>query len=197
MRTQLLLSVVLLVVAGCAAPQPVSGWATDVSAGLKVAQLGQPFVDFKFVDDHGKSHLFRTELGDFTVLVFTRCDNNMHGPAVAWLQKVVDDNRSVSNVRLVGVDVHWSPAGCKEHEQCGLIAARAALGTLCDGSGAIHRAYGATDQDWVYVIGPDHDIIFSGPMQDAPKIARELKQRIDSLSRERADAIIGTFYSKV
>jgi hypothetical protein len=197
MRTQLLLSVVLLVIAGCAAPQPVSGWASDVSGGPKVAQLGQPFVDFTFVDDHGKSHPFHTELGDFTVLVFTRCDNDMHRPAVEWLQKVVDENRSENNVRLVGVDVHWSPGGCKEHEQCGLIAARASLGTLCDGSGAIHRAYGATDENRVYVIGPDHHVLFSGPMKDAPQIARELKQRMERLSRERADAVFGTYYSKV
>jgi hypothetical protein len=161
----------------------VHGRVSDESAGSKVAQLGSPFVDFNYVDDHGKSRSFHAEMGDFAVPVFTRSDNNMHRPAVDWLQKVVDDNRSVNNVRLVGVDVHWSSGGCKANDQCHLIAARSSLGILCDATGAVHRAHGATNEDWVCVIGPEQHILFSGPMKDAAQIARELKLRIERLLR--------------
>lgn len=197
MRKSLILLVLPLVVAGCAGPEPVRGWVSDADTGATMAQLGKPFVDFKYVDDHGKSRALQGELGDFTVLTFTRCDKDMHRPAVEWLQKVLDENRAADNVRLVGVDVHWSPGGCKEHNQCHLVAAKSALGTLCDATGAIHRAYGAVEEDWVYVIGPDRRILFSGPMKDAPQIARELKLRIDRLSRERVDAAFGSSYRKV
>ena len=196
MRRVLMLLAVPLTIAGCAASGPVRGWVSDTGPEITSAQLGKPFVDFGYTDDRWKSRMFHSELGDFTVLAFTRCDDNMHRPAVEWLQKIINENRATDNVRVVAVDVHWSPAGCKDHDQCHLIAGHPGLGTLCDATGAIHRAYGAVNEDWVYVIGPDRQILFSGPMKDAPQISRELKMRIDRLSHERIESDFG-YYRKV
>ena len=188
MRHLFVLLAVSLFLAGCASQGPVSGWVTDPAKETQTAQLGKPFVDFNYVDDKGKERPLHAELGDFTVLTFTRCDSNMHKPAAEWLQKLVDGNQSTKNVRLVGIDVHWSPAGCSANDGCHIVGAKRNLGTLCDATGAVHRVYGAAQQDWIYVIGPDRRIVFSGQAQDSAKLGRELKERIKALSNERTDA---------
>jgi hypothetical protein len=189
MRTILLLLSVPVIVTGCASSEPVRGMAPQPDIGRAHAKLGKTFVNFDFVDDRGKAHPLRAELGDFTVLVLTRCDQNTHGPAVDVLKNIVAENRGADNVRVVGIDIHWSPTGCKDHGACHLLEAKRNLGTLCDTTGAIHRAYGDHKEDWLYVIGPDRTIELAAPVSHAAELSRQLKDKVDQLSRERVDAV--------
>lgn len=192
----LLVLLVPLSVAGCASSEPVRGWAPEANASQVSHEVGQRFADFKFVDSKATERSLRWQLGDYTILAFTRCESDTHGPAAKLLQDIVRADSTLDNVRVVGIDIHWTASGCKEHDNCHLVDVAPNLGTICDATGSIHRLYGALQEDWLYVIGPDRTIELSAPMTKGSELSRQLKVRVEQLSRERVLAPLG-FHRKV
>jgi len=185
--TRLLLALLVTIgVTGCAR-EPVRGWSPNPEPSAASAAIGQRYVDFKFADSKGVERRIGRELGDYTVLALTRCDRSTHEPAVDLLRAILDVNRNAGNVKVVGVDIHWSPTGCKDHDQCHLVAAEPNLGTICDATGAIHRAYGDHKDSWFYLIGPDRTIELSVPATRGAELSRELETKVRQLSRERVE----------
>jgi hypothetical protein len=188
MTRMLIALLVPIAIVGCAPREPIRGWSPNPKPSAASAAIGQRYVDFKFVDSKGIERPIRREMGDYTVLALTRCDRSTHGPAVDLLRAIRDVNRNASNVKVVGVDIHWSPSGCKDHDQCHLVASEPNLGTICDATGAIHRAYGDQKESWFYVISPDKTIEFSAPATRGAQLSRELEAKVRQLSRERVEA---------
>ena len=58
----------LLILGGCTAPKPTSGWVSR-------ARVGGQYSDFIYRDGQGVERLLRNQLGDYTVLLFSRCDD--------------------------------------------------------------------------------------------------------------------------
>lgn len=175
-------------IAGCASREPVRGWAPEAQTQVASHEIGQRYTDFKFVDSQGKERSLRPELGDFTVLAFSRCESDTHGPVVDSLQAMLKAVATDDNVRVVGIDIHWSPTGCKDHDTCHLVDAAPNRGTICDATGSIHRLYGAHKEDWFYVIGPDRTIELSMPASRAAELSKQLKAKVDKRSRENIEA---------
>ncbi len=46
------------------------------------------------------------------MLAFTRCNQDLHGPATGLLGTIIDENRRTALVNVVGVDVRWAEKGC-------------------------------------------------------------------------------------
>jgi hypothetical protein len=187
--TRLLLALLVPIgVMGCAPRTPIRGWSPNPEQSAASTAVGQPYVDFTFVDDQGHERSLKQELGDYTVLALTRCDRSTHGPTTDLLRAIVDVNRPASNVRVVGLDIHWSPAGCQDHDQCHLLAVEPGLGTICDPTGAIHHAYGDHNRSWFYVVGPDKTVVLALPAARGAQLSRELQAKVERLSDARVAA---------
>jgi peroxiredoxin len=165
-----------LLLTGCAATQPVRGTASDPRVGSATAEVGQRFVDFRFVDEQNKVHRLGNELGDYTVIAFTRGDRATDRQALDDLQAMLATGADDDNVKLVGIAIAGPTAAGVE--QPNVIAIR-------DNTGQIHNAYGAEQGDWLYVIGPDRKIAFAAPASRAAALTDQLKARVDQLSRDR------------
>lgn len=173
-----------MVIAGCSAAQPSRGWISG-------AQKGKPFPDFVYLDDHGTRRSLRNLAGDFTVLAFTRCDQNTHGPAAGALQQIVLENAGTPFVRVVGVDVHWFEGQC-DHGRCHLVRDDRNLFSICDATGAVRRLYslkGEKPIDGVVVIGPDGRVIQMAQEVENEKFRAELRSTILAESQRRAEEL--------
>ena len=130
--------------------------------------------DFDFLDDRGSTHSLREVLGDFTVLAFTHCDKTTHGPVAESLTAVVAENRGVNGMDVRGIDIHWSDAGCGQHDTCHLVDVPAHALVLCDATGALCRLYGVGEEDRFFVIGPDRHVIDSASVKDVARLGFQL-----------------------
>jgi len=186
MRAILLASLSVVFLAGCASQPPARGWSPHVDSSGAGVSVGDRFVDFTFQDQSGKQRSLRRDLGDYTVVLFTECESDTHQPAGELLDTILDASRyGNDNVKLVGVNVHWCETGCKNGSHCHLVDARPNLGSICDGVGAVRRAYGVGAKDWLFVIGPEKTIELSAPALRGADLSRQLKPRVDELSDER------------
>jgi hypothetical protein len=179
----IVLLVLPLSVAGCSTTLPrgqltpvaVAGPATVEQPGQLV---GRPFVDFRFVDRNGKPGNFSNELGDYTVLAFLSGNTDGDQMTLDKLQTLLEDSSTDDNVDVVGVVV--GPPGVT-------VNVRGPLGAawyVAD-NGQLHRAYGATKGDWLYVIGPSHRIVMAAPAGHATELASVFRGAVDVLSRQR------------
>jgi hypothetical protein len=175
---------------GCPRHEPVRGCSQSAQPSAATAEIGKDYVDFTFKDSGGITQPFDQKLGDFTVLALTRCDQPTHAVADKLLRTIVDANRNVSGVSVVGYDIHWSPNGCGEHGQCQMVPGEPYVGSICDTTGAIHRAYGDHAEDWLYVIGPDKKIEFAAPATRGAQVSRELAAKIQQLSVGRFESTL-------
>lgn len=178
MSVRLLLLGIVLVVIGCAQNQPSRGWVTGT-------ETGEPYPDFIFVDEHGTRRSLRNFTGDFTVLAFTRCDDDTHGPAVDALKQLVDKHADAPFVRVVGVDVHWFKDQC-DHQHCHLVQNEKNLMSICDATGAIRKLYGVDGDHAAIVIGPDGRVLNIAPSVENRAFQEDLKKRISAESERRA-----------
>ncbi len=128
---------------------------------------------------------FATLYGDYTVLMFNRCDQESHGPAARLLKDIVAENRHALYVDVTGVDVHWSDNGCPVHKQCHLVSDRSDLASLCDANGVVRRLYGAAEENAIHVIGPDGRVLAAAPQAKAADLLKQLRKAVSALSRER------------
>lgn len=171
----------LLLIAGCRASQPSRGWLTG-------AENGKPYPDFVYVDDNGTQRSLRNLAGDFTVLAFTRCDRDTHGPAAATLQQIVSENAASPFVRVVGVDVHWFDGQC-DHGHCHLVQDQRNLFSICDATGAVRRLYGVNGDNAAVVIGPDGRVIRVALEVGNEEFRAELRSMIVDESHRRAEEL--------
>ncbi len=130
--------------------------------------------DFVFLDNHGSTHALRDFLGDFTVLAFSHCENSMHRPATELLATMVAKNRGANRLDVRGIDIHWSHAGCEQHDTCHLVAVQTHVLVICDATGAIRRLYGVEQEDRFFVIGPDRHVIDSASVKDVARLCLQL-----------------------
>ncbi|MBK8269358.1 MAG: hypothetical protein IPK83_14040 [Planctomycetes bacterium] len=171
----------LLLIAGCRASQPSRGWVTG-------AELGKAFPDFVYVEANGTQRSLRNLAGEFTVLAFTRCDQDTHGPAAAALHQIVSENAGTSFVRVVGVDVHWFDGQC-DHGHCHLVQDQRNLFSICDATGAVRRLYGINGNNAAVVIGPDGRVIQIAPEFENEEFRAELRSMIVDESNRRAEEL--------
>lgn len=169
-------TVLLLVVAlsGCASDQPSRGW-------VRSARVGSEYPDFVFVDDDGVRRTLGNQLGDYTILAFTRCDRDAHGPVSAVLKAIVDENRTAPLVKISGLDIHWFGGQC-DHSQCHLITGERNLQSICDATGSVRRLFGIGASDRYVVIGPSHRIDMAVDARDVSRLRQQLKAWVSQLS---------------
>lgn len=175
---RILFGIALLAAVGCATHGLPRGSVMHVEQQEKMN-------DFEFAATDGARQMLSDHLGDFTVLSFTRCDRDTHGPAISHLREILADHDDVDNVRVVGIDIHWSEGGCQTHPHCHLVGSDSGVGTICDATGSVHRLYGGRDEDWVYAIGSDGTLVLSSPMSDRTAFRSALRAFVGQLNRER------------
>jgi len=172
-----------LAVAGCSATLPrgqLTPIATVTAAGPGVS-VGQPFVDFQFVDRNGKPGRFGNELGDYTVLAFLSGKADADQPALNELQAMLAASTTDDNVHVVGVAI--GAPGTKVD-----VFGPLGVAWFVADNGDLHRAYGAETEDWLFVIGPSHTIVLAAPADQATELAGAFKAAIDDLSDARVAA---------
>lgn len=183
----IMICVLALMISGCQVTKSSRGW-------VRQAQTGAAYPDFVFVDDEGVQRSLGNQLGDFTVLAFTRCDRDTHGPAAALLRDVVAENRHVALVKVVGLDVHWFDGSC-DHTKCHLVASERDLQSVCDATGSVRRLYSVNGADHYVVIGPDHRITMMAGQDGVANLRRRLREWVGQLSEERAKEILQEYQS--
>lgn len=178
MRALFLASLAVMFLAGCASQPPARGWSPRVDSPETGVRVGDRYVDFAFQDQSGKERSLRRDLGDYTVVLFTECESDTHQPAGDLLDAILSAGQyGNSNVKLVGVNVHWCKTGCKDGQHCHLVDAKPNLGSICAGT-----------EDWLFVIGPEKTIELSAPALQGAGLSKQLKHRADQLSEERVRA---------
>ncbi len=170
MKNLFSICVLAVVLSGCASPKSSRGWV------LK-AEVGKQYPDFVYVDERGVQRSLRNLKGDFTVLAFTRCDQDAHGPATAALQTTVAENDGARFVRVVGVDVHWFEGQC-DHGRCHLVEDNRDMFSICDATGAVRRLYGVNDGVAAVVIGPDGRVFQIAAQIDDRLFREQLKAAV-------------------
>ena len=169
---------VLLLLIGCGGRNGLRG-SVSPAGNLEVMN------DFEFVGQDGRRNRLSEHLGDYTVLSITRCDLDTHEPALGVLREILNDHTQAANVRVVGMNIHWSERGCRTGDHCHLVDSSHGLGTICDSTGAVHRLYGAHSEDRLIAIGPDHTVQFSSPASEAPAFRQNLRTAVQKLAEER------------
>jgi cytochrome oxidase Cu insertion factor (SCO1/SenC/PrrC family) len=177
-----LLTLALLV--GCAQETKLvnSGTATSPDCELN---CGARFVDFQFCDDQGKTNSLKNVKGQFTVLAFNSCDED-YNPALTHLVDFVGE-KSNWRVRVVGVDIFWTPEGCVSTLQC---AALPTFGNenflaVCDGNGTIRKSYGVQNSGRYFIIDPNGKIVAKGELQNIECLRAILDNLIDDYLKEQ------------
>lgn len=179
------LLVVLLMsplVGGCVSNRPLRG-------SIGGPEIGRRFLDFGFLDDRGRASFLSHQLGDYTVLAFTRCETDTHQPVVGLLESIVAENRGAGSVMVVGIDIHSAEAGCRQRDVCHLVETLTDLISICDTKGAIRRLYDVGQEDRVYLIGPHQRVLAWSLARDAARLRNELSIDValfaDRLAQER------------
>lgn len=170
--------ILVVFLSGCTGDRPSRGWVRE-------AQIGVAYPEFIFVDDDGVQRSLGNQLGDFTVLAFTRCDRDTHGPVSAKLREIIAENQRAPMVKIVGLDVHWFEGRC-DHSQCHLVTNERNLESLCDSTGAVRRLYGVDATDRYVVIGPSRRIDLIVEAKDVETLRQRLGTWVRQLFDERS-----------
>lgn len=175
-----ILGTIVALCAGCAENRAVRGWVPQ-------PRPGNPLIDFTFIEDErGSPRSLRELLGDFTVLSFTQCDRDTHGPAVDLLAEIVRENsQSAPFVRVVGVDIHRPSNRIEPDGRCHLIEQHADIASICDGTRAVSQLYGVGQEDWLVLVDPNQCISFSGPMRSADQLRTQLRKQVARLRQTK------------
>jgi hypothetical protein len=179
-------------VAGALAlPAMVAGCATMRGHRGQVVQpqVGTPYMDFTYVGDDGKPHRLSEHLGDFTVLAFTKCGGDLHGPVSRELAELVRVTEEHGVVRTIGFDIHWSENGCPQGKSCHLIEQNANLYSICDARGIVRDLYGADRKNQIFVIGPDGKIIDSAPATQFEALKTRFRRVVQDYAARKREAL--------
>lgn len=151
---------------------------------IEVIRPGGPILDFQFRDVDGRIHSISEKLGDYTVIAFTRCETDTHVPTASALRDMVQPFSSHPSVKVVGINIHWLDGSPSEGE-CHVIEGQQRLMSICDATGAIHRLYGVTQEDWLFLIGPDHWVVAREPLSQAARMSTTLERAVNKLERDQ------------
>lgn len=174
--------VITALMAGCA--------TTDAHRGRVVQpQVGTSYMDFTYVDVQGRSHRLGDHLGDFTVLVFTKCGGDMHSPMSGRLEDLVRVTQDVGVVHTIGYDIHWSEKGCSHGKSCHLIEQNDDLYSVCDARGIVRDLYSADSEAQLFVIGPHGKIIDSAPLNEFDKLKDRFRRTVQDYAAEKREAM--------
>jgi hypothetical protein len=149
----------LAALAGCASSPVRRGQVLEPAVGTS-------FADFTYVDANGRPRTLGENLGDFTILVFTKCGSDQHSPASKALVDLVRGSQDPGIAKTVGFDIHWSETGCAQGDNCHLISEGANLYSICDAKGIVRELYGADDHNQVFFIGSDKRIVDKGSVAE-------------------------------
>lgn len=189
MKTMVAVLTLSLFIGGCVSQSPIRGSVVQGQFQEPSPGVGMPIVDFKLVDQSGNERLFREELADFTLVAFTRCDRDEHAQATKRLADLVAEYGDVKYVQVAGIDIHRSEAGCAQMESCHVNLASSELGSICDGSQAVHRKYGTGRDDWLYVIGPDRRVVLSSPIDQVDELREQLSVKVARYAAYKKDSL--------
>lgn len=165
----------LLALGGCTSASSADNWGRAVEP-----DIGTSFADFTYSDGNGRVQTLSRHLGDFTVLVFTKCGSGSHASVATPLERLVRDGQDPGIVRTVGFDIHWSESGCRQDGACHLLIASRDTYSICDGKGAVRALYGADARNPVFLIGPNRQIIEKGSTEDWESTQARFYDRIYS-----------------
>lgn len=168
----------LALLTGCVSPERQRGW-------VPALQEGDTASDFKYVDVDGEERASGSLFGDFTVLLFSKCDGDMHRPAAKEVEDILNENRRAHRVVVTGVDVHWSESGCPQRSTCHVVDADVHLASLCDGAGTVRRLYGVRGEDSLLVIDSRSKVIASAPRANTRVLREKLRKNVKELQEER------------
>lgn len=152
---------------GCVSPQARRGRVIQ-------ADIGNRFPNFTFLDEHGTAQDLSQNLGDFTVLVFSECGEDVHGPVSAALVDLVQPNQEPGYASTVGFDIHWSKDGCPHHSDCHLLEGGTHIFSICDARAQVRALYGVESDQEIVVIGPDRRIVDRSRGSDFSRVAGSL-----------------------
>jgi len=138
------------------------------------AEVGNRFPNFTFQDERGTTQDLGQNLGDFTVLVFSECGEDLHGPTSQALTDLVHANQEPGYVETIGFDIHWSKEGCSNHDDCHLLEGGPRIFSICDARSQVHHLYGVTSDVEIVVIGPDRRIVDRAQGSEFKKVATGL-----------------------
>ncbi|MCO6438627.1 MAG: hypothetical protein J5J06_16160 [Phycisphaerae bacterium] len=171
----------LALLTGCVSPQARRGRVIQ-------ADVGNRFPNFTFQDERGTAQDLSQNLGDFTVLVFSECGEDLHGPVSAALVDLVQPNQEPGYSETVGFDIHWSRDGCRYHSDCHLLEGGPHIFSICDGRSQVRDLYDADAAGEIIVIGPDRRIVDRAPMRELDSISSRLARRFS----DHAEVVIQT-----
>lgn len=174
----LLLIGFLPILGGCAGSSARWGRALEPA-------IGTPFADFTYLDAEGRPQTLAEQLGDFTVLVFTKCRSNLHRSVAKPLTDLVQASQDSGIVKTVGLDIHWSETGCTQGPRCHLLSTGRNLYSICDGKGVVRTLYGADARNQVFVIGPDHHIADKGSLADWDALRSRFEAKVQAYKQRR------------
>lgn len=150
-------------------------------------QVGTPYMDFTYVGEDGRRHRLSDHLGDYTILAFTKCGGELHGPVSRKLEKLVRVTEDPGIARTIGFDIHWSKSGCRQGEACHLIKQDADLYSICDARGVVRDLYGAGPKDEIFVIGPQGTIVDSAPASEFDALITRFKRTVQEYAAEERE----------
>lgn len=169
---------------------PLRGW-------IPQASVGQPYTDFSFIDEKGSTRSLRELLGDYTVLLFTKCEINTHESSLLLLADIVAENHRGLGVHVFGVSIHNFDMASGHEDRCMLISQQKDVAMIHDRTGGVHKLYSAPSRDWLYVIDPAGHIILSSPADSPYQLRKQLKQEVTRLSQKRESGHPGRGYRGV
>ncbi len=180
MRYMIAVVALAAAVSGCVSNRPVRG----VVPRAEVAQYF--LLDFGYFDQRRDARYLHDDLGDFTIIAFTRCDQDTHGPVAKLVEELVTEHRGIDSVRIVGIDIHWSDEDCALHDTCHLVTDRSDLISICDAAGAIHRSFDDDANDYLVVVGPGRKIVAMARANDTKTLREVLRQQVERLAGRSA-----------
>jgi hypothetical protein len=166
---------------GCVSPQARRGTVVQ-------AEVGNRFPNFTFQDERGTTRDLSQNLGDFTVLVFSECGEDLHGPASTVVVDLVHSNQESGYAETVGFDVHWSKNGCPQHGDCHLLEGGPHIFSICDARAQVRDLYRIDSGDEIIVIGPDRRIVARTPISNFQTVAMNLS----SMFHDHAQRVLQT-----
>jgi hypothetical protein len=178
------LSFLVLMLAGCAEHSSELNTGTARGLGDELT-IGSRFADFEFTDDQCKTRSLMAFRGDFTIIAFTSCDQD-YNPALTHLADFVEE-RSNWRVRVVGVDVFWTPQTTSSGQICLALPefGNPNFVAVHDRSGVIRNRYNIRETGRYFVIGPLGKIVAKGNIQDIEELNATLNELVDEYQKEQ------------
>jgi hypothetical protein len=123
--------------------------------------------------------------GEFTILAFTSCDKD-YNPALTHLADFVEE-RSNWRVRIVGVDVFWTPDASTSCQVCEALPeyGNSNFFAIHDRGGIIRSRYNVRETGQYFVIGPLGKIVAKGNIQDLGEFQETIDRLVNDYQREQ------------